>query len=184
MIQPVAILCAAPKSVYHQIPGCDVFDKKRDARTFLGGTAIIAHPPCRLWSAFCRHQAKSPNPDEEKELGRFCVKQVEQWGVVLEQPAHSRLFGEMNLPSPKDRLTSIWSWSIEVPQFWFGDTREKSTWLWFNRILKIELPQMPLRLKPEGGDRRIWQLMSSKNQRERTPLEFAQWLVACVRMTK
>lgn len=179
----VAILCASKKSVYKTIPGCDVYDIDRDARTFPGGMPVVAHPPCRLWSAFCAHQAKSENPSEERLLGRWCVNQVALNGGVVEQPAHSRLWEAMSLPKP-GWATDVHKsgFSMELLQFWFGDSREKNTWLWFSKILPSDLPETPFRLKPEGGDRRIWQLMSSKNQRERTPIAFAEWLVACARL--
>lgn len=178
----VAVLCASRKSIYKSIPNLDVYDIDRDAMSFLGGMPVIAHPPCRLWSAYCSHQAKSPDPEKERALGRFCVENVRSNGGVLEQPAHSRLWKACDIPFPNQKDTGD-GFSIEIPQFWFGDTREKNTWLYFLGIHPKELPKMPLRLKPEGGDRRIWQLMSSKNQRERTPLEFALWLVECARRT-
>lgn len=181
----VAVLCAARKSVYKEIPGLDVYDINRDARTFTGGMPVIAHPPCRLWSAYCRHQAKAENPNAEMELGRWCVEQVRRCGGILEQPAHSRLWDECAIPKPDSLVTASkdTGFSIEIPQFWFGDEREKSTWLYVRGLFKFELPEMPFRLKPDGGDRRIWQLMSSKNQRERTPKAFAEWLVECARRT-
>lgn len=181
---PVAVLCAARRSVYHGIDGVEVYDAERDARTFPGGMPVVAHPPCRLWSAYCSHQAKSEDPEAERALGRFCVEMVRQNGGVVEQPAHSRLWRACGLPSPdRKAYRRNDGFSIEIPQYWFGDPREKNTWLFFSGIEPDDLPAMPFRLKPEGGDRRIWQLMSSKNQRERTPLEFAQWLVESARRT-
>lgn len=179
----VAVLCVAKNSVYKQIPHCDVYDIDRDARTFPGGMPVVAHPPCRLWSAYCAHQAKSENPEAEKALGIWCVVQVNKFGGVVEQPAHSRLWDTCGLPKPGWAVdVRNHGFSIELPQFWFGDPREKSTWLWFNGVLPCDLPRIPFRLKPEGGDRRIWQLMSSKNQRERTPIAFAEWLVQCAKL--
>ena len=184
LVRPIAALCCAPKSVYHELPGVECYDRNRDARTFGGGMPVIAHPPCRLWSAFCSHQAKSDDPEAERALGVFCVEQVRRCGGVLEQPAHSRLWDKCGLPRPSTNWyynSPEVGFSIEVSQFWWGDAREKSTWLWFYGISAAELPTMPLRLKPDGGDRRIWQLMSSKNQRERTPRQFAEWLVEAAR---
>lgn len=178
----VAILCCSRNSVYKSLPDLECYDVSRDARTFPGGMPVVAHPPCRLWSAYFAHQAKSDNPTAEKMLGVFCVYQVNQCGGVIEQPAHSRLWDACNLPKP-GRLGCADSWSIEIPQFWFGDNREKNTWLYFRNISRNDLPEMPFRLKPEGGDRRIWQLMS-KNRRERTTKAFAEWLVECARRAR
>lgn len=97
----VAILCASPRSIYKTFNDVEVFDKFRDARTFDGTIPVVAHPPCRAWSAFCRHQAKPE--DGEKELGPLCVAHLIRCGGVLEHPAYSRLFDECNLPKPGER---------------------------------------------------------------------------------
>lgn len=186
----VAVLCCARKSVYKSVPGVECFDIDRDARTFDGGMPVVAHPPCRLWSAFCAHQAKSNNPDAERALGVFCVEQVRAWGGIVEQPAHSRLWDECRLPRPIDCLYAAPEtmdprdgYSFEISQYWFGDSREKATWLWFSGLDKYAIPTLPFRLKAEGGDRRTWQLMS-RNTRERTPIAFAEWMVSCARLAK
>lgn len=177
----VAILCAAKNSIYKEIRGLDVYDEDRGANMFPGGMPVIAHPPCRCWSAYCSHQARPVDREAEMLLGKWCVGQVRLYGGILEQPAHSRLFAAAGLPCPKDSRHLVKDFSLEVSQFWFGDRREKSTWLFFSQIPRSELPQIPFRLKPEGGDRRIWQLMSSKNQRSATPRAMALWLVQCAR---
>ncbi|WP_255347922.1 hypothetical protein [Xanthomonas sp. NCPPB 1128] len=41
MIQ-VAVLFARADSVYKTLPGCDVYDMERDARTFAGGMQVAA----------------------------------------------------------------------------------------------------------------------------------------------
>jgi hypothetical protein len=180
-VKMIAVLCVSRNSVYKQIKGVDSYDEDRDARTFPGGIPAVAHPPCRCYSAFCRHQAKPKDRESEMALGVWCVDQVRKWGGVIEQPAHSKLWETCGLPQPKDRNAAECAWSMELPQFWFGDVREKNTWLFFSRIPRADVPKLPFRLKPEGGDRRAWQLMSSKNQREKTPMQFAQWLVECAR---
>ena len=59
----VAVLFARSDSNYRAIPGTDVFDLARDARTFRGGMPVVAHPPCRSWGRL-RHFAK-PRADEK-----------------------------------------------------------------------------------------------------------------------
>ena len=172
---PVAILCASPRSVYHGMGHVDVFDRNRDARTFVGGMPIVAHPPCRGWSSKCRHQAK-PEPGE-RGLGIWCAEQVRQWGGVLEQPAHSHLWHAAGLPNPGRGEPH--SWSVEVWQAWWGYPMRKATWLYFSRI-SPKAVQYPFRLHPKGGDRRAEQVMS-KQQRSATTPEFAAWLVAMAR---
>ena len=173
----VAILCAARNSVYKTLPGLDVYDIDRDCRTFRGGMPIVAHPPCRAWSAYCRHQAKPV--DGEKELAPWCLAELRAWGGVLEHPAHSVLWDEFKLPKPGWEARGDW-WSMEVNQSWFGDSRTKKTWLLFSKILPHDLPEMPYRLHDAKGDRRRWQVMS-KHQRAATCPQFAEWLIEAAR---
>jgi hypothetical protein len=83
-MRTVAVLCAAGNSAYKSLRGIDVFDKRRDARNFAGGMPIVAHPPCRSWSAYCGHQAK-PEPGE-RELAIWCCDQLKRWGGCLNSP--------------------------------------------------------------------------------------------------
>jgi hypothetical protein len=171
----VSVLFAASNSVYKTLEDVDVFDKRRDARLFSGETPIVGHPPCRSWSAFCRHQAK-PEPGEA-ELGLWCADQLRLCGGVLEQPAHSRLFDGARLPKPGERDGDLWT--IEVWQAWWGYKLRKATWLCFSRVDQ-SLVQCPLRLHAPGRDRRRFQVMS-KNQRAATCEPFARWLIEAAR---
>lgn len=64
---PVAVLYARADSNYKAMENVDVWDAERDARNWPGGCPVVAHPPCRAWSALA-HMAK-PRPDE-KDLAR------------------------------------------------------------------------------------------------------------------
>lgn len=175
MRSDVAILCAARNSIYHSMEGVTVYDLDRDVRTFAGGTPIVAHPPCRAWSAFCRHQAK-PLPGE-KELAPLCVEWLREWGGVLEHPAHSTLYDALDLPKPREPERNG-LWSMAVNQSWWGDSRTKATWLLFSRIDRaLEIPYW---IHNPNGDRRRWQVMS-KHQRAATHPAFARWLVDVAR---
>lgn len=177
LVLPIAALCVSRNSIYKQIEGVEAYDQARGARTFPGGMPIVAHPPCRAWSAHCAHQAK-PEPGE-KELGLWCVEQVKQWGGVLEQPAHSRLWDAARLPKPGWTHTRD-LWAMEVWQCWWGYSMRKATWLLFSKIHPMNV-RTPLQLHPRGNDRRREQLMS-REQRSATTLEFAQWLVTTARL--
>jgi hypothetical protein len=175
----IAVLCVQANSVYKGIPDADCYDMARDARTFPGGMAVIAHPPCRSWSAFCSHQAK-PLPGE-KDLGPWCAEQVKQWGGILEHPAHSRLFAAAGLPMPAE--VNAHGWTIEVWQSCWGYPMHKKTWLFFSKI-KPQDVHFPLQLRSEkSGDKRTWQLMG-KAERSRTTVAFAQWLIHTAQKTK
>ena len=172
----VSVLCAARNSMYHTIPAVVVYDKRRDARIFPGGTPIVAHPPCRSWSAFTKHLAK-PEPGE-KELGLWCCDQLRAWGGILEQPAHSGLFAAAGLPMPgQGERDGVWS--LEVWQAWWGYESKKSTWLAFVGVSPNDVIT-PMTLHARGRDKRTQQLMS-RNQRSATPLLFATWLIDLAR---
>jgi hypothetical protein len=176
----IAVLCCHQNSIYHTMPGLDCYDISRDVRTFAGGVPVVAHPPCRSWSAFCRHQAKPLLG--EKELGPLCVDWLRECGGVLEHPAHSTLWDYCKLPKPgepeRDGL-----YSLAVQQSWWGDSLAKNTWLLFSKVERDRLPEIPFTLRYSHGDRRTWQLMSKK-QRAATPAAFAEWLVEVARMVE
>lgn len=168
----VAALCVAPNSVYHALPDVDAFDASRDARAFAGGCPVVAHPPCRAWSTYCRHQAKPAAG--EKELGLWCVDQVREWGGILEHPAHSKLWEAADLPQP-GRAQNRDFFTLEVWQAWWGYPMKKATWLLFVGI-NFDAVHLPFQLHNPGADRRRQQVMS-KHQRAATCEPLARWLV-------
>ena len=178
LAEKVAVLCVSRNSIYNQFDNVDVFDIDRDARTFDGLSPIIAHPPCRAWSAFCRHQAK-PGPGE-KRLGLWCCEQLKKNGGVLEQPAFSRLFHAGGLP-PRGVFKGD-LFTIEVNQSWWGYPMIKKTWLCFSRIDPHEI-QLPPQSPPPPGSRRTQQKMS-KHQRAATCREFAEFLIKAASKAK
>lgn len=175
----IAVLCARHKSNYAGMLGVEIYDKKRDARTFSGDCSVIAHPPCRSFSAFCSKQAK---PEAgERELAFWCVDQVREFGGILEQPAHSMLWKLAGLPMPGDNPRNG-NFSMEVWQCWWGFPQIKRTWLFFSGI-NLKSVRTPLTLHANGRDRRTWQLMSTP-QRSTTPRAFCEWLVSVARMAE
>lgn len=178
--RPVAALCVAPNSLYKDFPGVECYDMNRDVRTFQGGMPVIAHPPCRTWSAFTAHQAKAP--PGEKELGLICADWLREEGGVLEHPAHSRLFDAAGLPKPGQRLGDLYT--MLVHQAWWGYTMRKATWLCFSRVdvRALTIPYRHHDSREGEGDRRRQQVMS-KHQRAATCPALARWLVNAARMT-
>jgi hypothetical protein len=174
----VAVLCCKSTSEYKQMPNVECYDEDRDVRTFAGGMPVVAHPPCRSWSAFCRHQAK-PEPGE-KELGPLCANWIRKCGGVLEHPAHSHLWSAADLPRPGTIRGSLWS--VEVWQCWWGyPLGIKRTWLCFAGIKPADV-HYPFLLRAQGGDKRAWSV-GSTSWRDRTTREFAEWLVATARQS-
>jgi hypothetical protein len=122
---------------------------------------VVAHPPCRLFSKYCAHQAKPKYPLREVHLAARCVHWVQANGGIIEQPAGSRLGEVFGLGRP-----------VYVDQSWWGFPTMKRTWLWF---VGCQPGTMPFRLAAPGM-RRAWQLMS-RAERAATPEAFAVWLL-------
>jgi hypothetical protein len=161
------------------MPDVDCYDQKRDVRTFTGGMPIVAHPPCRAWSAFTRHQAK-PEPGEA-ELGLLCAEWLRSEGGVLEHPAHSRLFEAAGLPGPGKRRGDLFT--VPVLQAWFGYPTRKETWLCLSRVdpSALDIPYVDHDSRAGLGDGRRYQAMS-KHQRAATYPALAEWLVQAARL--
>lgn len=186
----VAVLFAREDSIYKQMQGCDVYDIKRDARTWSGGSPVVAHPPCRAWGRL-RKFAK-PRPDE-KELALFAVEQVRRFGGVLEHPEGSTLWPTAGLPAPGQRDV-FGGWTLPVYQCWFGHRAEKATLLYIVGCEPRDIPEFPLALGEathviaqhrtlRDGSRLKkgmpgWRPEVTKREREHTPELFAKWLVS------
>ncbi len=177
----VAVLFARSDSVYKTIPGLDVYDAQRDARTWPGGARVVAHPPCRGWGRL--RQFAKPRHDE-KDLALFAVDAVRAYGGVLEHPDASSLWAVAGLPRPRER-DSFGGWTLPVSQKWWGHRCEKKTWLYICGIHPGAIPAFPITLGEashvvglwSGRDRSIARKSIGKAERESTPKPFAHWLV-------
>lgn len=171
----ISVLFVSKNSVYKTL-GVDCWDEDRDALKWAGGNSVVAHPPCRLFSAL-KHMSRAP--ESEKELAYWALEQVRQWGGVLEHPARSKLWEEKGLPLPGRR--DEWGWTLCVSQYWFGHKGEKATWLYIVGIDRKELPPVPLRLgypvNVFAGSSRRQEPGARHSLRSATPIEFARWLI-------
>jgi hypothetical protein len=106
-------------------------------------------------------------------------------GGVLEHPATSRLWEEMQLPYPGN-YDEYGGFSICVDQFWFGHKARKKTLLYICGCNQNDLPPIPLRfdaveftvasrIKKKSG-RRVKQEIT-KAEREHTPIDLAKWMI-------
>jgi hypothetical protein len=185
---PVAVLFARANSIYKTIPGCDVWDKERDARNWPGGCPVVAHPPCRAWSRL-RHFAK-PEPGE-KDLGVWAAGQVRRYGGVLEHPARSLLWLAAGLPRP-GRRDRFGGWTLAAPQVWWGHRAEKATWFYIVGVEPSNTPPIPFTLKEATHTVSSGRFVNgvkfrpelSKKGRESTPPALATWLVELARRCK
>lgn len=187
-MMPVAILFARSDSNYLALPGTDVFDIERDARTYAGDSPVVAHPPCRSWGRL-RSFAK-PRHDE-KALAFFAVDAVRRCGGVLEHPACSSLWSAAGLPLPGQR-DRFGGFTLPIEQWWFGHRAEKKTWLYVVGIEPRSVPVFPIRFgepshtvcpsrrRSHAGDR--YRPSISKAEREHTPPQLASWLVDLARL--
>ncbi len=178
----VAILFARRDSIYKKIPGCDVWDEDRDARKWLGGCPIIAHPPCAQWSRL-RHF--SHKDEEQKRLALWAVDQVRTYGGVLEHPYKSTLWNAAKLPLPGHR-DPFRGYTLSMPQFWFGHPADKATWFYIVGCEPSALPPIPFRL----GEAEFVVTYSHRcrrrpemehKQRDATPEALAFWLCELAR---
>jgi hypothetical protein len=181
-MENVAALYVRNDSIYKML-GVDCWDIERDARNYQGPHPVIAHPPCRAWGKL--RKFARPRHDE-KELAITAVNQVRKWGGVLEHPASSSLWPEINLPAPGS-VDSFGGFSIMVFQSWFGHRAVKKTLLYIVGISPKEIPPYPISLdavthiisslkRRKSGKRTIKQ-ECTKSEREKTPEKFANYLI-------
>lgn len=161
----VAALFVRPNSPYYEL-GCDCYDIKRDALTWLGGSPLVAHPPCRSWSQLS-HMAKPR--DGEYELAPWAFDQVRRHGGVVEHPYNSRLWSHMGCATHgvRDRFGGI---LIPLYQSWWGHRAFKKSCIY----VVGPSPDLPEYSTPARTH--LVEKMG-RSERERTPAPFARWLV-------
>jgi hypothetical protein len=177
-IMSIPILFVNSDSIYKLLPGTDCYDLFRDARTFRGSSAVVAHPPCRLFS---RLRAFSTAPASERELAYFALSVVQQNGGVLEHPASSSLWKEKKLPLGS-QIDAFGGFTISVNQHWFGHPAQKNTWLYIVGITPNLLPSYTLnfdavRYSLSSSNVKSGKLELKKRLRNHTPAAFAAWLL-------
>ncbi len=183
----VAVLFARSDSIYKSLPGCDVWDKDRDAKNYAGAMPVVAHPPCRGWG---RLRAFAKPVPGEKELAFLAVDKIRENGGVLEHPTASSLWGVYGLPRPGKGHDAFGGFSVQVDQFHFGHKAKKSTWLYICGVSIADLPPVPIRLGVaeylvvESKHNPLGRKCISKADRERTPVDFASWLLDIARLSR
>ncbi len=188
MTKTVAALFVRSDSIYKAMAGVDAWDIERDARRWSGGSPVVAHPPCRAWGQLS-HMAK-PRHDE-KDLARWAVAMVREWGGVLEHPKKSRLWADQSLPNAGQR--DAWGgWTLGIHQWDFGHRAEKATLLYIVGCEPRNIPPMPMtggiptHVIASSTARRHrghpqFRPEVTKAEREHTPPVLAEWLVELAR---
>ncbi|HEV8462121.1 MAG TPA: hypothetical protein VGQ38_15585 [Gaiellaceae bacterium] len=193
----VAALYIDPRGPYPAL-GVDCWDESRDARLYDGPNPVVAHPPCGPWGKL-RHLYRGA----EHDCAPRALEQVRAFGGVLEHPAGSQLWRYAELPAPALDADGVWhptscgklfdrfdGFTIEVEQVRWGHVARKSTWLY---LVGVELAWLRW---PPPRDPTHWtsggRTMSTRTgapvppgikvcsaqQRRRTPLAFARYLVS------
>jgi hypothetical protein len=167
----VAALFVRSDSIYKAM-GLDCWDEARDARSYTGPRPVIAHPPCRTWGVMrtWRHAKERP---EEKALAPLAVQFVRDFGGVLEHPFQSALWHHCALPQPGGVRDAWGGFTLLVDQGWWGHPAPKPTYLYVVGCEPTDVPAMPVQLHRARGRT----LKLSAADRERTPPDFARWLV-------
>lgn len=180
----IEVLFVSGDSIYKKL-GVPCWDAERNAMNYAGPHAVVAHPPCRLWSMM-RHFSTADV--SEKNMAIFAVFAVRAYGGVLEHPAFSTLWAEVGLPLPGTGPDNFGGFSVSLNQHWFGHKAKKNTWLYIVGCVPMDLPLMPLRFEPvthslgvrmkkKNGKRTPGKKELSKKLRSATPEPFAKWLI-------
>jgi len=187
-IASVTALFVRSDSIYKRL-GVDSYDQERDARNYPGRGPIIAHPPCKSWGRL-RHLA-TVSPDQH-ELARLAVAMVRQYGGVLEHPSGSKLWEDQKLPLGPE-LDQYGGFTLSVNQFWWGHKAQKRSLLYFVGCNPVDLLASPIRFdavlytvaQRTTSNNSTYKLKEiSKADRERTPINFARWLIICASFCK
>lgn len=185
----VAALYIDPRGPYPKLPDVDCYDVTRDARGYAGPWPVVAHPPCGPWGSL-RHLSHGDGAD----CAPRAVEQVRRWGGVLEHPDRSKLWARMGLPVPDGFRDEYDGWCLDVEQVSWGHVARKRTRLYFVGVSRdavaatIRTGGEPThwcsgRRQPRkgGGSVPLGIKVCSAEQRRRTPIAFAEWLVSLAR---
>ena len=189
-MKTVAALYVDPRGPYPKMSGVDAWDESRDARKYDGPWPVVAHPPCKNYSLLA-HLATT----DESDCGPRAVDQVRAFGGVLEHPAYSKLFERCSLPRPGAGLDEWGGFSIQIEQVAWGHVARKKTWLYVvgARVADVMAGvraggvvthwvggyRSGSKRSPKctGGGAPAGIKICSAQQRRRTPIAFAEWLV-------
>lgn len=125
----VAALYVDPNGPYFGRDDVDPWPKERDAKAYDGPHPVVAHPDCGPWSKL-RHMCTK----QDESCGKRAVLQVQEFGGVLEHPAHSKLWEYYDLPGPDDATDHHGGRTYAVEQCDWGHKCRKPTWLYVVRV--------------------------------------------------
>jgi hypothetical protein len=185
----VAALYVDPRGPYPKLLGPELcWDESRDARLYDGPHPVVAHPPCGPYGRR-RHSYRGT----EHDCAPQAIRQVREFGGVLEHPADSKLWELYDLPRP-GMAGDEYGFSIVVQQVEWGHVARKSTWLYIVGVSWLRVCSLVAARPFQGrapthwlsGDRNCKTggsvppgiKVCSAQQRRRTPVTFAEFLIA------
>jgi hypothetical protein len=179
----IAALYVMRDGPYANMPGVEVWDEARDARTYAGPWPVVAHPPCERWG---RYWNGGPSARVRRELGdddgcfAAALAAVRRWGGVLEHPEGSHAWRAFDLITPPRSgawVVADWDggWTCCIEQGAYGHRARKATWLYAHGV---DFPSLSWGKAP-GDFVRLDQGFHSKEERSR-----AVKTGACQRLSK
>lgn len=193
LVRDVAVLYVDPLGIYPKLVE-HWYDEARDAKKYPGPFPVVAHPPCGPWGPL-RHL----NVKQDATCGPSAVAMVRRFGGVLEQPAGSKLWEHCGIPHPDlSEFDRHGGWSIVVNQVAWGHVARKPTWLYFVGIptgivapgirsggtvthwcsgFRSSTGRNPKHYRQNGSAVPPGIKVCSAQQRRRTPVAFAKWLL-------
>lgn len=188
----VAALYVEQGGVYYGLDGVEPWGlPDRDARLYPGPHPVVAHPPCNRWAM---PTAKMNQTRYGHVIGddggcfARAIMAVEEFGGVLEHPAHSwawRAFG-LERPVKGAWLESRRGYVAHVAQSAYGHRARKATWLYHVGPRPADLDWS----EPSGdacvtwGDYRAGQKNKprlSRREAKATPIPFRDLLLSMAR---
>ena len=137
----IAALYVQTGGCYFGLPSVEPWDAARDARTYAGPWAVVAHPPCERWG---RYWGGGPSAKVKRTKGddggcfAAALASVLRWGGVLEHPAASSAWAAHGLRAPMAEgwhaADLVGGWTCLVEQGAYGHKARKATWLYAHGV--------------------------------------------------
>ena len=195
----VAALYVDPRGPYPSLLGPEMcWDEARDARTYDGPWAVVAHPPCQRWCRLAGLVEARWGHKRGDDGGIFAsaLSSVRKWGGVLEHPAYSDAWAAHDLNPPPTgggwvNADFFGGWTCYVEQAKYGHAAKKATWIY---ACRIDVTNGRWGVTPDRASSALvsWcgNRVASGESRPRlgkraaisSPVAFAEWLISLAGM--
>jgi hypothetical protein len=140
----IAALYVHSGGIYFGRKDVEPWDKKRDARAYVGPWPVVAHPPCSRWCqlAYINQKRYGHRVGDDGGCFESALDAVRKFGGVLEHPAFSYAWDHFELPAPPRRgwaremfpvgvPAGSHVWVCQVSQAAYGHRARKLTWIYY-----------------------------------------------------